>query len=209
MRHISLDRLFFYIKRISIYKSLWYSLRHKSVILVSSSVRIVKKKSAKIHFCKKSIVTIGLEYDSTIEPVNIVLEDNAELIFNGKCSIKKGVQISLGKNAIMSLGDKTYINERSKIIIYEMCRIGNECAISWDVTITDSDVHKLDERCNKQEVVIGDNVWIGFGSSIIKGSYVGNGSVVAACSLINNKFDDYCLIAGVPAKIKKRNIKWV
>lgn len=50
-------------------------------------------------------------------------------------------------------------------------------------------------------MVIGDNVWIGWGSIILKGTVIGNNCVVGAGSLVAGKFPDNVVIASNPGKI--------
>ena len=60
-------------------------------------------------------------------------------------------------------------------------------------------INKQEMECER--IVIGNNVWIGVNTTIIKGAKIGNGTVVGACSLVNKHFPDDCVIGGVPAKI--------
>jgi acetyltransferase-like isoleucine patch superfamily enzyme len=50
------------------------------------------------------------------------------------------------------------------------------------------------------KVVIGDDVWIGYGSIILCGVTIGNGSIIAAGSIVTKDVEPYCIYAGIPAK---------
>lgn len=50
------------------------------------------------------------------------------------------------------------------------------------------------------KVTIGDDVWIGYGSIILSGVNIGNGSIIAAGSVVTKDVEPYCIYAGVPAK---------
>ena len=52
-------------------------------------------------------------------------------------------------------------------------------------------------------IVVGDNCWIGANASILQGVTIGNGCVVAAGSVVTRDVPDNCLVAGVPAEVKK------
>ena len=52
-------------------------------------------------------------------------------------------------------------------------------------------------------ILIEDDVWIGFNSTILKGVTIGKGSIVAACTLIVKDVPPNVIIAGNPAKIIK------
>jgi acetyltransferase-like isoleucine patch superfamily enzyme len=49
-------------------------------------------------------------------------------------------------------------------------------------------------------IVIGDHVWIGTNSLVLKGVTVGDGAVVAAGSVVTRDVPASTLVAGVPAK---------
>lgn len=51
-----------------------------------------------------------------------------------------------------------------------------------------------------QQVIIGDDVWIGYGSIILTGVKIGNGSIVAAGSIVTRDVEPYSIYAGAPAK---------
>ena len=52
-----------------------------------------------------------------------------------------------------------------------------------------------------KDVIIEDDCWLGTNVTLLPGAYIGRGSVVAACALVNKKFPPYAVIAGIPAKI--------
>ena len=52
-------------------------------------------------------------------------------------------------------------------------------------------------------VKIGNNVFIGMKSTILKGVRIGNNVIIGANSLVNKDVPDNCVVAGNPAKIVK------
>lgn len=61
------------------------------------------------------------------------------------------------------------------------------------------------EAFTKGEIIIGDDVWIGTNSIVLSGVTIGQGSVVAAGSVVTKSFPPYSVIGGNPARlIKKR-----
>ena len=52
--------------------------------------------------------------------------------------------------------------------------------------------------------MIGNNVWIGEHVCILGGVTIGDGCVIAANSVVTRDVPPYCLVAGVPAVIKKQ-----
>lgn len=66
---------------------------------------------------------------------------------------------------------------------------------------------------NVSEVVIGENVWIGRGTSIRKGVVIGNNCVIATGSIVTKDIPDDHVAAGVPAKplkeMERRNFETI
>ena len=60
----------------------------------------------------------------------------------------------------------------------------------------------------EKDIIVGNDVWLGAGSIILAGVKVGDGSVVAAGSVVSKDVPDFTIVAGVTAKaIKKRGHK--
>jgi acetyltransferase-like isoleucine patch superfamily enzyme len=175
---------------------------------MSRSTKINCGKGARIKFEKQSRLIIGFEYHSPLNSTVINLDDLSVFRVIGKVSVKRGVLISLSVKATLEINDGTFINEGTKVLVYKECSIGKACAISYDVIITDSDVHQLNGGLVSKKVVIEDNVWIGFRSSIIKGAYVKSGSVIACHSLVRGTVERNTLNVGSPSKEIKSSIKW-
>ncbi|QJD88451.1 acyltransferase [Cohnella herbarum] len=106
------------------------------------------------------------------------------------------------------IGDRTYINRRTEIMSKQSVTIGTGCAISWDVVISDTDYHEIAGTSSTKPIVIGDEVWIGCKSTILKGVTIGNGAVVAAGSVVTKDVAPHTLVAGIPAKAIKSNVRW-
>jgi acetyltransferase-like isoleucine patch superfamily enzyme len=54
---------------------------------------------------------------------------------------------------------------------------------------------------SKGDIVVGDDVWIGFGAVILESSNIGDGAVVAAGAVVRGDVPPYAIVAGVPAKV--------
>lgn len=111
--------------------------------------------------------------------------------------------------AKITIGDNSYIGDRTEIHAGLLVEIGSGCDISWDCNILDRDYHKL---CSDKEVCkpvkICDNVWIGCGATVLKGVTVGEGAVIAAGAVVTKDVPPRTLVAGNPAKVIKEDIYW-
>ena len=108
--------------------------------------------------------------------------------------------ISVHDRALLSVGSNTRfsgvtIGAFKEIIIGRNCKIGANCLI------TDSDWHSDDERSNApRSIIIGDNVWLGYNCTILKGVRIGEGAMIGANSTVTKDVEPYEIVAGNPAK---------
>lgn len=141
-----------------------------------------------------------------------ILLKNGSINFNNRVFLYPNIKLSVnGKNekAILDIGEFTQIGDRTEIHVGKKVSIGKNCAISWDVCIMDRDYHELDSICEKiEEVIIGNNVWIGCRSTILKGVNIGDGAIIAAGSVVTKNVPSNTCVAGNPAKIIKKDVVW-
>ena len=62
---------------------------------------------------------------------------------------------------------------------------------------------KYVDRDNRYAVEIGNDVWIGFGVTILAGVRIGNGAVIAAGAVVTKDIPAYAVVGGIPAKVIK------
>jgi acetyltransferase-like isoleucine patch superfamily enzyme len=141
---------------------------------------------------------------------HLTLRKNSCLIINGKFDIYTGFRISVNENAVLELGSG-YMNYNINIACFNRIKIGHDVAIAENVTIRDSDNHQIiySNYEISKPIDIGNHVWIGMNATILKGVNIGDGAVVAAGSVVTRNIPENCLVAGVPARIIKNNVRWV
>lgn len=117
------------------------------------------------------------------------------------------------KGALIEIGDCCRING-AYIHAQKKISMGNNCVIASGVNIIDSNGHVLlsnnrtTGRDEPKEIIIGNNVWIGLNSIILKGTKIGDNCVIAAGSVVKGDFPENSLIQGNPANVvKNMNIK--
>ncbi len=134
---------------------------------------------------------------------------------NTKIYLKNNDHIYIGAFSKFNTGNiKIMVNNNPKDKPSYL-KIGNSIQVGENVRIRTSDGHAIFNQGEKlpynapEDVIIGDNVWLGLSSTILKGSHIPSNTIVAAHSLVNKKFEESgTILAGLPAKVIKRNIRW-
>lgn len=139
----------------------------------------------------------------------LFLGENATLLIEDSFAIYSGSKIYINSGASLKLGSG-YINHNLSLSVFQSITIGKNVAISENVVIRDSDNHALvpSEKEKTQPITIGDHVWIGINVTILKGTVIGENSVVAAGSVVSGIFPANSLIGGIPARVLKEGINW-
>lgn len=179
----------------------------------------IDKLSGNIRFgCKPKTFMVRIGWGGTRGRENgkknyLLVNDNASIQFNGKCTMSSGISLILDQGTLI-IGDHFFSNKNCTISCNHKIVIGDHALVGWNVEILDSDNHKVIHK-NKnmaeadRSIEIGDHVWIAAFSHILKNSYIPDGSVVAYHSLITKKFNgEKLLLGGCPAKIMEEGIEW-
>jgi acetyltransferase-like isoleucine patch superfamily enzyme len=204
----------FYIRafrRVSMWKTLWYSLRMRGPVIVGRGSWITIARSARIELARGSVLLVGLMHQSRAG-ASLELKPRARLKIAGRVQIMRSCQVSVWYDATMSVGHGTFFNDGAHAFCQQQLTVGRDCAISWGVTVTDSDVHQLVrggvESPRHAPVVIGDGCWLGSGSTVLKGVRVGDGAVVAAGAVVATDVAAGALVGGVPARPIDHGVTW-
>lgn len=115
------------------------------------------------------------------------------------CSIAHGVSIGMTAHSTSFLSSSTVFkfNNNSEFFLNEW----NERDLTWEKAMREKNV----ESWKKPLPKIGNDVWIGYGATILNGVTVHDGAVVAAGSVVTKDVEPYSIVGGVPAReIKKR-----
>jgi virginiamycin A acetyltransferase len=67
--------------------------------------------------------------------------------------------------------------------------------------------HAMEDKSypTKGDTIIGHDVWIGYGATIMPGVHIGNGAIIGSQSVVTKDVDPYTIVGGNPAQeIKKR-----
>lgn len=110
----------------------------------------------------------------------------------------------------LTIGDKCVFGRDNTVNCYLDIEFGEKTIVADWVYVCDfdhvtDDVHVpiKDQGIVKSPVRIGPDVWIGAKASVLRGSVVGQGSVLAAHCVVRGEVPEYSIVGGVPARVLK------
>lgn len=131
---------------------------------------------------------------------------------NYEAIIKAGI-VTVGRGTYGTINFSFYGNPQEKLIIKNYCSIGGEVLFilggNHNYNTFSTYPYKVKVLKQKSEalckgaIIVEDDVWIGQRSTILSGVHIGQGAVVAACSVVTKDVPPYAIVAGCPAKIIK------
>lgn len=186
----------------------------KNYVLVSKKMAL-KRLSGKIILLDKKPRSILLGFgDNELFSQNTHSNfyNEGEIIFSGRAAINQGSSVFCKENSKLFIGKNFCNTANLKLVCSKEIKIGDDSLLSWDITIMDTDFHKIYDANNKiinedKGIIIGDHCWICCNCTILKGSVLPNYSIIGANSLITKRFtESNCLI--INNAIIKKNINW-
>ena len=72
-----------------------------------------------------------------------VWECRGSVVFKGSAEIGHGSKISIGDKGTLVLGERFAITAESTIIAYKKISFGDDCLLSWDILVMDTDFHNI------------------------------------------------------------------
>lgn len=122
-------------------------------------------------------------------------------------------RLEIGKYSYGKIGVVAF-NTISKIKIGSFCSIAQEVKFILDADHSISTISSYPfkvkmlgtenfEANSKGDIIVDDDVWIGYGAKILSGVHINQGAVVAAGSVVVTDIPPYAVVGGVPAKVIK------
>ena len=161
--------------------------------------------------------------------VLLKLRHGKRLQTDGICFICPGVQLEIGHHATLrigrwawlghgtkirvhegevSIGAKTVMGQECTISAFQHVSIGRECIVADRVMLIDFDHGVVEverpirlQGIYKRDVCVGSNVWMGYGSCVLRGVSVGHNSVVGTNAVVTKDVPENAVVGGVPARI--------
>jgi acetyltransferase-like isoleucine patch superfamily enzyme len=118
------------------------------------------------------------------------------------------------------IGAKSVLGQECTISAFQHVSIGRECIVADRVMLIDFDHGVVEverpireQGIYKRDVRIGNNVWIGYGASFLRGVTVGDNAVVGTYTVVNKDVAANSVVAGVPVRVLRmreapRQLRW-
>ncbi len=174
----------------------------------------------KVSFClHDTVIAKGVLINGIIRIYGkgkIIIEEDVRInsrLRNNPIGGQTYTSIYVRNNAMVKIGKGTGISN-SSIFADNKIEIGSFTKIGGGVKIYDTDFHSLsytnrmDKRTDwapSSPVVIGDNVFIGAQSIILKGVTIGNRAIIGAGSVVTKNIPNDEIWGGNPAKFIRKN----
>lgn len=163
---------------------------------------------------KKVFVLIGFVFFQIHRFINYCLWIYKTEYIGRGCNIGADTEVSYPEN--IRIGKNTYVNGGQLIASKNATiTIGENCLISYNVhirTITHMyesiDTPIIQQGSIEQDIIIGNDVWIGYGAQISHGVIIGDHAIVGCGAVVTKNVPSFAIVGGIPAKIiKYRNNK--
>lgn len=143
------------------------------------------------------------------------IKKGGKIVFTGiRACFGRQNEILVEKEGTIEIGNKFWTNNYSEFKCRKSMKFGDNVLIAFHTLFIDTDYHPIfDMKCNiinyDNGIIIGNKVWIGCNTTIIKGSQIGDNIIIGACSLVTgNLCNENAIYCGIPAKLIKADVNW-
>lgn len=139
----------------------------------------------KIFFIKRISFSNVPKFNSNF---SLVIEKGSRLILNKGFRARDYFSIRANEHSVVEIGPNCFFNNNCSINAKKKISFGNNVIVGIGVQFYDHDHDFRSDDVEKNfvsdEIIIGNNVWIGANSIILKGSVIGDNCVIAAGTIV-------------------------
>jgi acetyltransferase-like isoleucine patch superfamily enzyme len=151
---------------------------------------------------------------------------------DGICFICPRVKLEIGRDAVLHLGRWSWLGHGTKVRVHEgevrigaktvmgqectisafqHVSIGRECIVADRVMLIDFDHGVVEverpirlQGIYKRDVRVGHNVWMGYGTCVLRGVSIGDNAIVGTSSVVTRDVPANAVVGGAPARMIRR-----
>jgi acetyltransferase-like isoleucine patch superfamily enzyme len=166
----------------------------------------------------------GAVLSSGDKPLDVFVEAGT-FTCGPRVNLKGAIFVRFGGR--LEIGSHTGIGLGSQIRCEDNVRIGKYCLISYDVIIYDTNAHSVDWKQRRQRIeagypigtgeivrpktrpiAIGDDVWIGMRSLVLKGASIGDRAIVGMATTVGGTIpEDSVAVSDRPRILRRSSIQ--
>lgn len=172
------------------------------------------------HYAKMLFSRGIIASDTKFHPgsqINNLSTDISKILIGHNCHIS-GLLMVYGYGGSIKIGDNCSLSPYSRIISAKKIEIGNRVLIAHNVNIIDNISHPIDAGLRhedfinsyltgmkeydikSEEIIIEDDVWIGFNSAIMRGVKIGKGAIIGSGSVVTKDVKAWTVNVGNPLR---------
>jgi acetyltransferase-like isoleucine patch superfamily enzyme len=133
--------------------------------------------------------------------------------------IGHGTKIRCHEGSI-EIGAKTVLGQECTISAYRRVKIGEQCVVAdramfidFDHNVADVEAPIRRQGIYMRDVVVGNNVWVGYNAQILRGVTVGDNAIIGANSVVTRDIPANAVVAGSPARVLRmretpKTLRW-
>lgn len=137
----------------------------------------------------------------------IMVEKNVELngtrivLRGNNCTVKIGSNTHFCNSTLVCMGSKNELT------------FGEGCMIADGAEFWNTDTHPILDFNNNvinvsKPIHLGNKVWIGKNSKVLKGVTIGNNAIIGMCSIVTKNIEPNTINVGIPTKKIKSGVHW-
>ncbi|MGH4038745.1 MAG: acyltransferase [Sphaerochaeta sp.] len=202
-----------------IYNWKYLPLRYAKYLPIVVGKRVKIKGKGRILLSEEIVMPatkmyIGLNALKWAGEWETVISLDGNLVINGEhFFVGSGSAIEISKEASLICGDNFNVTGKTTIICRKKIEFSENCLLSWDTLIMDTDAHTIvsengEKNVNKR-IKFGENTWICAKSNVLSGSELARNTVIGCGSVVKGVCEEEnVVLAGNPARVVKRGIDW-
>jgi len=135
----------------------------------------------------------------------LILDSDARLILGDRCTIDDQTTLAAYDSGTIKLGPRSFVGHHCTIAARESVEIGAGTYMAELVSVRDHD-HAVGAPPGSgaveiAPVSIGDDVWLAAKATVLRGSRIGDGSVIGANAVVRGEIPPRSVAVGIPASV--------
>lgn len=162
--------------------------------MANKVIRVLQTELLKIKFGNKISIT---GFQNFHPNTKLIIRQNGKIYLGRSIATYSNVHLS-AINGTLNIGNAVSFNRNDIVICRDSIIIGNGCLFGPNVCLYDHDhIFNTDGIKNDfktSPIVIENNCWIGAGSIILRGTHIGEGSVIGAGTVVKGNIPPHSLV---------------